>query len=215
MRINCVLAVGMLGLIGSIAADDKPAPMAAPPLEIQVEVNGKSMTAQTGVPFEVEVAGQKVQMRVTTLPYRIFNYRGIKFRYPANHAWEVDNSDASYITWTLDGNSNVLTITRYAVEVGLDDVTKTLVNELTQQYGGRDNVRVSPVSMQLGPMSVKGQRLDVTLINQHLRQDIYAFKAAGATFSMVIQDMPENDKTTAETQETVELLEKTFEITEK
>jgi hypothetical protein len=67
--------------------------------------------------------------------------------------------------------------------------------------------------MRLGEMQIQGQRLDVNLISQHLRQDLYTFKAGGATFSLVIQDMPEDDKPTAETREAVELLEKSFEVT--
>jgi hypothetical protein len=210
-RLACLAAVMLLGLV---AADEPKDPAAPPALELQVEINGKPVVTQTDKTVEVEVGGQKVQVRVTMLPYRIFDRGGLRFRYPSTHAWEVDLSSKEYTMWTLDGNSNVIMLTKYTENEPTDNVVNMLVTQLTRQYG-RPNVQVSPTTLKLGAMEVKGQRLDVRLANQHLRQDLYAFQAGGATFSMILQDSPEEEKTTKETQDVIEMLGKTFEVTAK
>jgi hypothetical protein len=89
-----------------------------------------------------------------------------------------------------------------------------MVDEMTKQYRARGDVRVSPASLKLGEMSLQGSRLDVTLMSEHVRQEVYTFTAAGATYSLVIQDSPEDGKPTAETQQAIEMLEKTFDVTQ-
>ena len=188
-----------------------------PPLEFALEVGGKAVDVQLDRPATVDVGGKKVEVRLRAKPERLFRGGGVSFRYPRNHGFEVEREPGGdgAVTWTFDGNDNVLILLRNAEPIDPDELSTDIVQSMAEQYG-QDNTVMAPTKIKLGDREVAGTRVEVTLAagGARLVQDVFAWQAAegeGPTYAMIVQDSPpEPGATSAETKQVRELLAKTF-----
>lgn len=187
-------------------------PDPGPPLDLTLEVEGQAIPVQPGVPFEATIGGRRVAMRLVARPDRQFDRDGLRFRYPAAHAFEADRSDPGVALYTLDGNDNVLVIARFTLPMKPEAAASAMIEQMALRYG-KQNVRRRPATLQLGGRAIKGTRLDVALAGERLRQEIFGFSdASGAAIALIVQDSPRPDgSATAETQRVLDLLATTFE----
>ena len=73
----------------------------------------------------------------------------------------------------------------------------------------------SEIETILGGKTYEGERLTVTITDSLMQQEVFAFRAAGRTYLLVIQDSLTPDmKTSAELAKTVEILKRSFRVFE-
>ena len=184
-----------------------------PPLEFSLEIAGKAVDVQLDRPATVEVDGKPVEIRLTAKPDRLFRGGGISFRYPRQHAFEVErDADSGVTTWTFDGNDSVLIFMEHGPAGDAEDLQQGIVDGLLEQYG-RQNSRTAQASVRLGKMKLAGTRLDVTLAGESFTQDVFAWQSAGGgrTYVLIVQDSPaEGGGVSRETAQMLELLATTF-----
>lgn len=124
-----------------------------------------------------------------------FETRYLSFDYPKNFSYSYEE-DIGYRNWTLDGMDFVIMYFEMDVESGL----KVFVEEMLNQFGP-ENCRTKPIQLKLGDRTLKGTRMNVTLVGQFLTIDFIevesnAFKTRILTFqdSLDVDGNPSKEK---------------------
>jgi len=171
-----------------------------------LEIGERTVPVVLGRPFEVEIDGKTVTMKLHVRPYRVFEAAGVRFRYPRHFTFEYEK-DAGVTQWTFEGPNTVLTLA-----AGQDPAEWLRATEqaLLERYG---SPRRSDVELVLAKRRLKGSRLDIRLAGESIRQDLYAFRTDRGTCLLIIQDsLTDQGAPTADTKAAVTLLQQTFEI---
>ena len=211
---SLLLLLLLVSWASPLAADDPPAQPAGekePPLEFTLRLDGKDVEIRTDEPVRVRVGDREVEARLTARPERLLRVPGLSFRYPAGHGFEVERAEGS-AQWTLDGNSNVIILSRLAHKADPRDMERGFMEPVIEQFG-RQNVKSSASELRLGGRKYPATRLAVTVASEPLTYDVCVFNSGEATFLLVVQDSPKPDGSTSdETRRVVELLDKTLKL---
>jgi hypothetical protein len=196
------------------AADEKSRSREEPPLEFTLTLDGRPVDIRTDQPVRVKVGDREVEARLTPKPERLLRVPGLSFRYPAGHGFEVERTDAS-AQWTLDGNHNVIILSRVARKVDPAEIARNTVDRLARQFG-RKNVTTSASEMRLGGRAYAATHLKLTTKSGPLTYDVCAFNAGDdATFLLMVQDSPGPDGSPSdETRRVLGLLDQTLKFEE-
>src|SRR5688572_9207076 len=195
-----------------------------PPMEYALELDGRSVDLLLDRETTLDLpGGQTVKAKLTAKPERLFRAGGVSFRYPRQHAFEVER-DGDTVTWTFDGNDNVLILTRHAaVELEPEQLRNAVVAGLVSQYGP-ENCKTSDASVSLGGSKHAATRVAASLAGARLVQDVVAWKSdakvgngEAAVYVLIVQDSPPDeagdgaaDATSGETKRVLKLLDETF-----
>lgn len=194
-------------------AKPKPEPDATeePPLEFTLDVEGKTVQVRLDEPFQIDAGGKKVSLQLGVKPYRTFFQSGVRFRYPNYYEFEAEADSPEVIMWTLSGNDNALMLFKYPK--GDSEATlKSSTDAAIEQYG-KKNVKQAKCTIKLADQNLSGKRLDITIADATIRQDVYAFTTEGSSFILIVQDSPEDGKKmTEETRDAIKMLQETFEF---
>jgi hypothetical protein len=174
------------------APNDKSEPAA----QYLLQVNGVKLPMTLGPEVASKVAGQQIRFKLSRQPFRQFDKSGVKFQYPASYVFEADDSEPGLLVWTLTGGNSVVILQRFPKEP-LPKLSADFNAEMVKQFGAR-NVVTTPYTMYLKGRKLAGRRLSIGLVGQKFTQDIFAFSTAKNSFILVIQDVPENGKTSVE-----------------
>lgn len=202
MRKTILIIVGLLIFNPSIYAQkemDK-----APPLKLEIEVNGENHQIIDGE--SIVVNGNTI--KVTTLNTLTFDYGGITFDYQKHFAFEHD-SEESYDSWVLDGNDFVISYFRFEEDVTLEDFLDQMISQF-----GKKNTEVIDKNMQLGKVKLSGKRMKINLVGALLTYDLFLLDINDAgTYILSFQDSKNEDGTDSnENIATLKLINKTFKI---
>ena len=200
-----ILATGLLlaGLLSPAHADDEP------PLLLDLEVNGVTVPVRLDEPFEVKVGGKTVDMTLKARDHKVFERDGVRFHFPATHAWEVEAQEGFSI-YTMDGSSNVLMFMSYEVNADPNTLLDQMKGFIIGQYGAQ-NVTQKPTSIELGGRTYSGTSLQVKVVGENLRQDLFGIQGPETVVVLVIQDSPdESFGWSPETVQAIEMLERTW-----
>jgi hypothetical protein len=202
-----------LAFTPACAAPEKPKPHDEPPLEFTLTVDGKPVDVRADEPTRVKIGDRDVDIRLTPKPERLLKVPGLRFRYPAGHSYEVEPGEST-TRWTLDGNDNVIILTRLAAKADPAQVARESVQTMVKGFG-RGKVKTAPSELRLGGRTYSATRLNVSIASQPLIYEICAFNAGGATFILAVQDSPAVDGSpSAETRRVLDLLDKTLALDE-
>jgi hypothetical protein len=174
------------------APNDKSEPVT----EYTLLVNGSKLPLTIGNEVASKVAGQQIRFKLSRQPFRQFNKSGVRFQYPVNYGFEADDSQQGVMVWTLTGGNSILMLHRFA-KLPAASLSSEIVGEMTRQFGAK-NVVVSPLTLFLKGRKVPGKRLNISLAGQKLVQDVFAFSTPKNSFVLVLQDLPDNGKPSAE-----------------
>jgi hypothetical protein len=96
--------------------------------------------------------------------------------------------------------------------LGVDD----FITEIVKQFGKR-NCTVNSRSLKLGDKTLKGKRIDVKLVGQHLTYDLYSVvKSDEKSVLIGLQDiLDEADNASDESVQAIDLLDRTIEYHEE
>lgn len=174
------------------APNDKSEPAAT----YTLQVDGKKLPLTLGNEVASNIAGQQIRFKLSRQPFRQFNKSGVQFQYPVEYGFEADDSQPGVTVWTLTSGNSILMLHRFS-KLPVPKLGADMVSEITKQFGDK-NVDASPMTLFLKGRKVPGKRLNISLAGQKLVQDIYAFSTTKNSFVLVLQDVPEKGKPSAE-----------------
>ena len=193
-------------------------------MEYVLELDGQKLDLLLDRETTLDLPGGKqATAKLTAKPDRLFRAGGVSFRYPRQHAFDVER-DGDTVTWTFDGNDNVLILTRHAAaDIAPDELRKAVVEGLVSQYGP-ENCKTFDATVSLGGTKHPATRVAANLAGSSLVQDVVAWKpdakpvnGESAVYVLIVQDSPPDagaavaaDSTSAETKHVLKLLDETF-----
>jgi len=199
--LRTVLALaGLVGLltVSAFALGAEPPGDQEPPLLLYLESDGKRIPIELDKPFGLEALSGKKTAILRAEPYRVFPYAGFSFRYPRNYSFQADLENRGVSLWTLTGNSFVIMVQQFP---GMRDhaaLRQSVMNKMTEQYAG-SKTRELDTKLELKGATLNGRRVEITLANTLLHQDLFSFSAGEASVVLMLQDTPhENGKSSAD-----------------
>jgi hypothetical protein len=196
-------------LIACLALLCIPAPqgtrLAEPPQEFVLQGNGKELELRIGQPVELpkDLAGAKVTLRVR--PTRLFDYRGLRFRYPQSYGWEYEQKEDGPQVVTLSGHTNVLSLQFYEDKQDAAKLFDKLAGSLAAQLGSKTKSSACELT-GAGKRKLSGKHLEALVAGVRMAQDVYALQLGGEVALLVVQDSPdEQGKPDPETTALLEL----------
>lgn len=134
-----------------------------------------------------------------------FSNEFISFNYPNNFSEEIAN-DEGYKSWTLDGDNYVATIYELDLEDGLEPFVQEIVNNF-----GEQNCSVKETTLKLGAKTLKGKKINVSLVSQKLTIDFLSIPATdGKTRLISFQDsLDDNGAVSEESKTTIKKINDT------
>jgi hypothetical protein len=196
-------------LIACLALLCIPAPqgtrLAEPPQEFVLQGNGKELELRIGQPVELpkDLAGAKVTLRVR--PTRLFDYRGLRFRYPQSYGWEYEQKEDGPQVVTLSGHTNVLSLQFYEDKQDAAKLFDKLAGSLAAQLGSKAKSSACELT-GAGKRKLAGKHLEAVVAGVRMAQEVYALQLGGEVALLVVQDSPdEQGKPDPETTALLEL----------
>lgn len=135
-------------------------------------------------------------VKITLDPYRLFQAAGLKFKYPSKMCFTVDDSSPNLTIWSLDGDSSVIMVHLYEVDIEEKIILQSIKNQYLQMNATID---VKDVELKGKNTVLKGKGLEVELGNIFLYQELYMIKNRKTTVALIFQDtLDDRGKNTGE-----------------
>lgn len=160
---------------------------AEPPLQLSIQLGDQRVIANAGKSTHIKMGDTSIPVRVDVLPTRQFDEIGLRFEYPAHFPWEHDDES----TWTLDGNSAVIIITRSDV-----DSTTTAGELLDMIEGSLRQSRRSPrepVVLNTRSGALSGVATTVRMATSRIRNEAYIVRNESTLATLILQDALDDD----------------------
>jgi hypothetical protein len=185
--------------------------LAEPPQEFVLQGNGKELELRIGQPVELpkDLAGQKVTLRVR--PTRLFDYQGLRFRYPQSYTWEFEPLESGEQFVTLSGHTNVLILQIHPGKPEPGALLEKLAQSIADRLGSRTKMRAAEL-VGKEQRKLAGKHLEATLAGAKITQDVFTFRVGDETAALIVQDsLTDEGKTDPETEAALQLLAETLE----
>ncbi len=178
-------------LIACLALVSIPAPqgthLAEPQQEFVLQGNGKEVELRIGQPVVLpkEFEGQKVTLRVR--PTRLFDYNGLRFRYPQNYAWVYEQKESGEQFVTLAGQTNVLQFCFYAEHSEPGRLVDSMARAIADKLGSKTVTSACELTGK-DKRALPGKHLERSEAGQKSTQDVYGIRLADEVVVLVVQD---------------------------
>ena len=133
---------------------------------IILTIDGKEYTLEEGEELQLDKTLSSPTLSVRVADNKHFESRYLSFMYPKNFSYTYDE-DIGYRNWTLDGDDFVIMYFEMDERIELED----FVNEMVAQFG-EHRCEITPTEIKLGEKTLKGTRIDVSLVGQRLSVDL-------------------------------------------
>jgi len=144
-------------------------------------------------PQDVVIAGKTHRVVLKENPTAALNYKGISFKFPSQMLDSVDQADPEYTQWSVEGPNAVMLLFCFHENAEHELMGATMLQGLKAQYAGLA-LEESNVEFKSRPgVELRGTRLNVSLAEIKLVQDIYAFKYQDESYVLVLQDTLADD----------------------
>ena len=177
----------------------------------KLTIDGKEYTLVEGKELKVDESTISIELA----DFKYFDTDYISFSYPSGFTYEEEKEEEKidgYTNYTLDGNDFVVMYFEIDGPLGVDD----FITEIVKQFG-KKNCTVKSRSLKLGDRTLKGKRIDVKLVGQHLTYDLYSvLKTDDKSVLLGLQDiLDESDNASDESVLAIDLLDETIEFHEE
>jgi hypothetical protein len=172
--------------VPDVAATPVPDVKAEPEAQYELQINNKPVALTLEKEMWVGMKAGPTRVKLVRSPLRLFDKSGVRFQYPVDYTFEADDSDPNVLIWTLSGTNSAIMVQQFG-KVTAPTLINAVIGEAIKLYG-RGNVKLSPVTFDLGSRKLQGKRLNVTLAKQKLMQEFYSFGTAKNSFIFMIQD---------------------------
>jgi hypothetical protein len=127
----------------------------------------------------LDLTASKPSISIKLSDRKKFEAASLSFDYPRHLSFEFEK-DAGLKTWTLNGNSLVVTLFELDGQIPLNTLIESMVNKF-----GKRNCTVEDFKKEFGHQLTSGKRLHVKLAGTNLTIDFYAL-ASGDAKSRII-----------------------------
>jgi hypothetical protein len=177
----------------------------------KVTFDGNEYTVVEGKELKIDESTISIELA----DFKYFDTEYVSFSYPSGFTYEEEKEEEKidgYTNYTLDGNDFVVMYFEVDGLLGVDD----FITEIVKQFGKR-NCTVNSRSLKLGDKTLKGKRIDVKLVGQHLTYDLYSVvKSDEKSVLIGLQDiLDEADNASDESVQAIDLLDRTIEYHEE
>ncbi len=162
--------------------------------------NGKECELRIGEPVVLpkEFEGQKVTLRVR--PTRLFDCRGLRFRYPQDFSWYYESKESGSEFVTLSGRTTVLQLSFYNDRVAASALVESVARSIADKLGPKATTRVC-VLIGNANRVLEGKHVEITVSGQTSTQEVFAVRLGDLVASLVVQDtLTESGKPDPETE---------------
>lgn len=173
-------------------------------------IDGQKYPVVVGHQSQAVIDGRQHNIHLEISPLKKFDKVGINFQYIGQRHFSYEKLSEQVDHWSLDGNNTIIMVQRYAVAV----TRKDILNEFQKQFKAmKADIKTSAISLNHKGGKLNGDRLDITLGNIKLTQDIFLIPDRGSSRTFILQDtLNDKGKNTAEYMQTRKLLESTLSI---
>jgi len=206
LRIFCVVSIAWIPV--AQARDSNKA--TEPEQNAILTIDGKEYPVVVGHQSQIVIGGKQRNVHLEISPLRKFDKVGISFQYVGQRHFSYEKLSEQVDHWSLDGNNTIIMVQRYAVAV----TRKDILNEFQKQFKAmKADIKTSAITLSYKGGKLKGDRLNISLGNIKLTQDIFLIPDRGSSRTFILQDTL-NDKgmNTVEYNQTKKLLENSLSI---
>jgi len=206
LRIFCVVSIAWIPV--AQARDSNKA--TEPEQNAILTIDGKEYPVVVGHQSQIVIGGKQRNVHLEISPLRKFDKVGISFQYVGQRHFSYEKLSEQVDHWSLDGNNTIIMVQRYAVAV----TRKDILNEFQKQFKAmKADINTSAITLSYKGGKLKGDRLNISLGNIKLTQDIFLIPDRGSSRTFILQDTL-NDKgmNTVEYNQTKKLLENSLSI---
>ena len=163
--------------------------LAEPPQDFVLQANGKELELRIGQPVELpkEFSGQKVTLRVR--PTRLFDYQGLRFRYPQAYTWHLEALEDGGNRVTFSGVGNVLVLHVFPAKMEADLVAKRSAEATAEGWGAKSQVTKCEIAGKEKTRNLLGYRVRGMSGGEDRTQEFYGIPLGGETAMLVVQDI--------------------------
>ena len=184
-----------------------------PPQEFFLQGKGKDFDLRLGQAFVLpkELAGEKVTLRVR--PTRLFEYQGLRFRYPQSYVWQYEQKEDGSSSVTLSGHTNVLTLHVHETALDAAALAKSTAAAVAEQWGAKSKKSEVDLLGKGKSNSLLGWRVQCVIGGSELVQEFYGVKLGEQSGLLMLQDtLTEEGESDPETQALKELWKESLEL---
>jgi hypothetical protein len=155
-----------------------------PKNRFEISIDGKTYQVVEGQVLKLESTLSKPSISIKLSDLKKFEAASLSFDYPKHLSFEYEK-DSGVTTWTLNGNSLVVTLFALDAKIPLN----TLIEPMVEKFG-KKNCTVEEFKKELGHHLTNGKRLHVRLAETNMIIDFYEIKSGdGKSRIMSFQDM--------------------------
>jgi hypothetical protein len=174
------------------AFGDEPTTDREPPLLLYFETDGKRIPVELEKPFNPAALAGTRTATLRAEPYRVFPYAGLSFRYPRGYAYSFETAlgNPAVSIWEVEGTDFKILVQLFR---GVDDhegIRQAVMDGLLERYAGA-RVRQLDTKFECEGTTLKGRKLEVTLAQTVMHQDLFSFPSGGDSVVLILQDTPQ------------------------
>jgi hypothetical protein len=160
-----------------------------PPLLLYLESNGKRIPIELDKPFATETLAGTKTATLRAEPYRVFPYAGLSFRYPRGYSYEANLDDSGVSFWTMTGSNFVIMLQQFPGTRDHAAIRQTVTDGMIKSYGDA-KARQLDTKLEVDGVILQGRRLEFTLAETLLHQELFSFNAGETSVVLILQDTP-------------------------
>jgi hypothetical protein len=155
-----------------------------PKNRFEISIDGKTYQVVEGQVLKLESTLSKPSISIKLSDLKKFEAASLSFDYPKHLSFEYEK-DPGLKTWTLNGNSLVVTLFELDDKIPLNTLTEPMVKKF-----GKKNCIVEDFKKELGHQLINGKRLHVNLVGTRMTIDFYEIISGDAKSRFIsFQDM--------------------------
>jgi hypothetical protein len=164
----------IFSFLNARAQDAKDSGGMEPKNRFEIIIDGKTYQVVEGQVLKLESTLSKPSISVKLSDRKTFEAASLSFDYPKHLSFEYDK-DSGVTTWTLNGNSLVITLFALDAKIPLISLIEPVVKKF-----GKKNCTVEDFKKELGHQLTNGKRLHVKLAGTNLIIDFYEINSGDA-----------------------------------
>jgi len=177
----------IFSFLNASAQESRDSGAIEPKNRFEITINGKTYQVVEGQILTLDPTLSKPSISIKLLDRKKLETASLSFEYPKHLSFEYEK-DTGLKTWTLNGNSLVVTLFELEAKIPLN----TLIEPMVEKFG-KNNCTVEDFKNELGHKLINGKRLHVKLAGTNITIDFYELISGDAksriiSFQDIIKD---------------------------
>jgi hypothetical protein len=164
----------IFSFLNASAQEAKDSGAIEPKNRFEIIINGKTYHVVEGQILTLDSTISKPSISIKLSERKKFEAASLSFEYPKHLSFEYEK-DTGLRTWTLSGNSLVVTLFELDAKIPLNTLTEQMVKKF-----GKKNCTVEDFNKELGHRLINGKRMHVKLAGAAITIDFYEINSGDA-----------------------------------